>query len=292
MSKLIAQDLIEGASIQRTRDGYTATRTFQVAGLSGDAGVRMASALVADKIPQPGDKHPSVIGMTVSSVSATFQGPTLALVTVQYATEKAKDKQPNNDPAQISVGATLQSTSTTNDFKKNIIQVKFLSPAALTAWQESLGSGDDPPQPEATIQTGEVQVQIPCVVLRYTRREKMSPQKNAMAYVGKINSGTFAGQKEKTWLCTRIDGTSNDNGKTFVVDYEFQFKENTWDSEVVYIDRATNYPPDMPLGTKLSSSGPYFGTTTAQVYETVNFKELKLGDNAGDKIGGGFTGQI
>ncbi len=290
MSIELISDIVEGATATATREGVQLTRMFQVMGLEGsNSAAKTVQALYYSGVPRPGEPHPDLTDVSATNVSVDFQGPTMARVTVQYAQDKAKEKAPNSDPAQVSVGATLQTTVTTNDSEGKTVFVNFTRPSVPA------GPGGTPAEVAAVEydpQPGEVQIQVPCVVLRYTRKELGSPQKKAMEYVGTVNEFTFAGQDERKWLCTRIDGVSNDNGKSYVVDYEFQFKENTWDVTAFYIDRATNYLPELPNEYVFSETSIPFGKKTFQAYRKKDFKKLALGDNAGNTIGTGIAGSF
>lgn len=70
------------------------------------------------------------------------------------------------------------------------------------------------------------------------------------------------------WLCTSIVGRSQDNGRTYDVTYTFQYRRDTWNETVRFIDPGTGQPPsDLVSGT---------GYKDVFVYETANFNLLEL----------------
>ena len=60
------------------------------------------------------------------------------------------------------------------------------------------------------------------------RRETTAPRAKAQTYVGCTNSDAFYGGTAGQWLCSRIEGTSNDEGLSWIVDYEFIFAAATF----------------------------------------------------------------
>ena len=92
---------------------------------------------------------------------------------------------------------------------------------------------------------------------------------------------SLTGDPDRTWLCTRIDGQSQDGGVSFVVTYEFQIRRGPylseatpptyqgWDAVVVYIDPETDKPIQEPV----------WGETIklVRVYPEMDFAALNIG---------------
>ena len=126
-----------------------------------------------------------------------------------------------------------------------------------------------PSSPGRTINQGaDVELSIPQLVLTETRKESSTPANTARAFVGKVNQFACFGGAARTWLCTRIEGTTNDRGASYEVTYEFQYNEQTWDAVVVFRDPNTQRPVDSP------EEGE--GIKTVQVYSVANFAALGL----------------
>jgi hypothetical protein len=116
-----------------------------------------------------------------------------------------------------------------------------------------------------------------------TRREKIVGQalvQKKLVYEGFVNGLTWdlnpiSGLR--TWLCTGIGGRSQDNGLTYDVTYTFQYRADTWDATIRFIDPGTGQAPaDLVAGT---------GYKDVEVYPLADFNLLGLGegDNCGNK---------
>ena len=123
----------------------------------------------------------------------------------------------------------------------------------------------------------------PTTTLTASRVESVSPGQKSKTYVGKVNSGTWSldpGCLAREWLCTGIDGSSNDRGSTWNVTYSFEYKPRIvdddrltgWDARVYYIDPDTGRPPsDCNSGDNKGE-----GYKVVQIYDEINFNALGL----------------
>jgi hypothetical protein len=119
--------------------------------------------------------------------------------------------------------------------------------------------GDKPTEEEKGLrgatkeQGGTVQVLLPEPSRVYTVRQDLDPTTQASLFVGKVNNAVWFLGAARTWLCTSITGTSDNSGvlvttpTNWVNRYEFQFKSDGWDPEVVYSDVLTNEPVPDPV---------------------------------------------
>jgi hypothetical protein len=115
--------------------------------------------------------------------------------------------------------------------------------------------------------------------LRFTRRELSRPDARAQEYVGKVNSRKlFEDGDEKLWMCTRLDGTTDDNGESYNVTYEFQKAANSadgWRGFAYYTDPATGQLPEF-LGAPGQGPEAGAGITTVELYDSIDFHQLNL----------------
>ena len=254
MATSLVSDIVDGASLTLTQQGnYQVTRVMilqDVVGASADA--VLYAAVTDPLIPIRGTAHPSISGLSVDTITATPLDTGNIQVVILYKNQTAETAPPDaQSTGQISVGATVQSKTLTVDANNNTMWLYYTKPD---------GSFD------ARI-VGEVEVQLPQVALKFSRREVNSPEYNAIRFVGTVNNGFWHGQPARRWLCTRIEGTSTD-GLYYQTDYEFQLTLGGWDATLYYIDPATNeVPPDVIPGN---------GITTFQVYPSSNFGELNF----------------
>lgn len=237
-------DQIDGATTRRTLDGWEVQRVAYVSGLSGDYNQRMAQAISAEGIPQLRQVHPAIASIFVTAVDARPAGPSGAVVRISYGTPSSQ--QLPEEPAQIEVGATLSQTTTYETISGDPIEV-------------TLGEGEDAPT-----QIARVTKLIPQVTVRYSRLEEASPGDKARLYVGKINETEVFSSSVGTWMCTAIQGRSNDGGATYEVTYDFQYNADGWQPRVVYIDPSTGRP-------HVEAE-----STVAEIYESIDFTDLEI----------------
>jgi hypothetical protein len=271
-------DIVEGASFRDGENGREAVRVFTLSGITGDPPARIARALERPIIPRRMDPHPTEPGIICLDLSARALDPTIVEVTATYGVPATQSLLPENEAARgvMEVGATVSAATTQKDVNGDAIMVtgrRFVhrdDPDGAGALLQSLGivSGfrfED--------QGGDVEIQIPMPAMRVSRIEPANPWRLARTYVGRVNARRWNDGEPRTWLCTAINGTTNDFGKTFEVSYEFQFNDETWDATVVYIDPDTGQPTSEAI--ELLRRG-IPAIRTVQVYRTIDFDPLGL----------------
>ncbi len=150
---------------------------------------------------------------------------------------------PETDPL-LEVGATLTSAETNEDKNGDVIIVSH-TPTTMTTAETH---GEYPDTDDNIIVSGvTVPILIPTHTLRFSHSSSSSPEADAMAYVGMVNSAYWHGGDAKTWLCMSITGRSTDNGATYQVQYEFgwrPYSDNVqgWEARVYLIDKSTGKP--------------------------------------------------
>jgi hypothetical protein len=117
-----------------------------------------------------------------------------------------------------------------------------------------------------------VKFQRPQIGLRVTQvRETRHPELIAAAIAGKVNRVTWYGGAARTWLCTGVSITPQDEDSTppkFTIVYTFQKNPQTWDAVALYTDDETGEPPEGII------DGPQLGRYSVQVHEDVNFEAI------------------
>lgn len=240
----LIQDLIEGASITENESGFEVTRIFIVTEVSGDPASKMYQALNTAGIPIRGDFHPTVPSVQVDTRTATPLSQDQMRVEVTYRVLPSSSLPPGeNEMPTITVGATVQEQETNLDINGEVMTVSHTyteEEAAELPKRPNQVTNDDGTVTEE--QVGTINVNIPQLILKFSRREKRDPYDKAFEYVGYVNSSIFYNVNPGCYLCTRIEGTSTDGGKTYQVDYEFQFNNEGWFATVVYVDPEKNAP--------------------------------------------------
>jgi hypothetical protein len=257
MTITVHEDIANGASFSLTPNGPRATRVF-IAEIN-DAET-MLEILQDPAIPTynsvypgtgPGNYFSQYLYASEISCAPAETDPGVYVVTVNYAFESGGEELQSDDPdaCVIQVGSSLTSSKTSFDNSDAKLTVTLTGQPA---------------------QLGEVDIQVPETVIMFERKEGASPLSKSRLNSGKVNSTALGVYGARTLLCLGIDGTSTDGGTSWVVTYRFQYRPETWDATVVYIDPETDRPhPDINLGT-------LDGVIVVQVYETADFDTLDL----------------
>lgn len=265
-------DIDDGPSVEITKDGPRAVRVARVFGVRGTGAARLWFALSASSVPKYGDTHPYIEGLPVSRVHAVLEeGSTdIATVTIEYFYPTggnlhfANIEDVREAPVpQLEITSTVQPSTTEFNWVGGIKERIYLDYERTDP-----DSGTTTPLPT---QPGKVEYQLPMTVFRYMRREPADAfvGDNAREFVGKINSNTpMFGDGSRYWMCTRLDGVSDDAGQSYNTTYEFQRHPDTWDATVIYVDPETGRAVLDPIDG--------VGIKTVQIYREADFERLDL----------------
>jgi len=238
--------LLEDSGGTNSGEGIEITEAYMVEGIGGNPQDKTAIALTAPDIPQLGDPHQgsATAGLSCVNQSVSFKGPTQAKVVCTFRIPRVFAGEPPAgdtgaigavvDLGTISVGATSATRESFEDIQGDRMIVSH-----IVAKDDGLGGTTD----ELVEQVRSASIAEPQTVLRVTRLEIGSPDVIAREYVGTVNDKPIGKlDPAGVWLCTRIDGTSNDGGKTYSVTYEFQRNRLPWGFNAQFIDSDTGLP--------------------------------------------------
>lgn len=231
-----AKCILQGSSIAND----SSSLRFFVSGLTKTDSSALKEAYFADGLPYVplvgngqgpiGSPHPFITGLFASSLTIDeMAGQFNAFATVGYTPLAANQ---NTGLANISISTRVTSVMTELDADGNPIIVFFnVDNDDVNAFP------NDEQKKRAGImkggnangeQGGEVEKQIPITTLRIERKETVSPLAKSVYYVGCVNNKTFARIQKHGWLCTAIEGSSDDGGKNYNTSYEFAFIRDGW----------------------------------------------------------------
>lgn len=244
---------------ERDEEGWVfSERIARVTGVPGTGYQQHQLALRIFGLPQVGDEHPFIADLFLTRHSpSTIEDKTVE-IRLRY---ERRDEQDSPEYARIDIGTSAHQDET--DFRYddagNKIGIKVFkkdSSAPRTAEEE---------------QGGVVPILAPKSTIVYRRRELGSPGAKSKEYGGKVNSGTWSLDTTAVagnWLCTGINGSSVDGGKTYDVVYTFEYDARFWIERAFWIDPKTGKPnPD-------SAEGDGFLDCT--IYESIDFNGLNL----------------
>ena len=238
--------------------------------------------LGADKVPNLGEPHPADGTLFAVSKTVSFIDSDNARVTVTYRIPRydlgdpppgdagPRQPPPNADQGTITVGSSLSTVETNIDRKGKLLEVTHLVLLPEILDPEFVG----PPQDVLTIvtQVRSVRKQVPQSIIRVQRVESGNPTAKSRQFVGTVNSksiGKSTLDGPRFWLCTRIDGVSNDGGVLYNVTYEFQHNREKWVAVVEWIDPETG----LPVPEDKRDGGE---TATYEIYTEEDFKSLDI----------------
>lgn len=256
MADNIAYDIVDGSGGRKTRTGWILDRIATVYNI--DVSVPASKVILyavdvlnaGDLTHEPiliGSEHPDREGLYLSDFELAGIDPDAVKVRLVYK------EYPFADQVRR-VGATTSQVVTNRGYFINPdtgvpwpflsdMQVKYTFPADYEGVNKekyagkefTTGAESTKLSPESTI-----------VITRQVRIGETELSRLARDFVGKVNkSGWLLAPDDPayTWLCTGIEGISNDNGSSYVITYSFQYREDYWMQTVLYIDPNTGRPP-------------------------------------------------
>lgn len=289
----VIKELLSHAAASDSGTDTTTTRGFHVSNIPGPPEGKPIEAMKAVGIPRLGDPHPTAGFLFATDRTSRMIDVDQCEIVVQYKIPKPSEGDPSpglgggvegpvpgtqeTDGGTISVGATATPVQTYRDRNGSLMRVGSIIEKEKQVTDPNTGVKAKQTVQEATIQIRQAEYLNPLVVMRVERTESGSPEQVARRFVGTVNSaplgiGSSGLRKDdpRTWLCTRIDGTSNDGGQTYHVTYEFQYNPASYDFHAVFINPETGQPqfdPDFITGEEEQNY---------RVYDEADFNDLGI----------------
>lgn len=265
----LVADLPNDEHIEITRSGPRITRTFLVKDLRGDPDHRLNNARFVSGIPQMGDFHKAVEGAFVGRVGLDHlpSSPTQARVRVEWGFFADEEDDPffnapdDNAVPQLEVSSVLVPKTTNFD----VHGVSILLEHSIIIEDPETGTSTEKKLPP---QVAAVEYLAPEDFVIYRRREVHDPRPRSRLFKGHVNDRTVFTDGPRMWLCTQLDGVTDDRGASWNVTYAFQRNIDTWQARVIYRDPATGE------GVKDPIEG--VGIKTVELYPEANFFELNI----------------
>lgn len=265
-------------TLEETATGYFARATYLVHGLVGDGLSAYTSAIFAKGLPGQGHEFGGIPQLFVSNrrVVSIESFTSTAKVEISWGFPAVNPGGFNNPPDDFAVPQLETFTSlvtvATNKHQAGPTGVRGL--AILVNWPTPLSNQQE--GDVAPTQGASVQYMQPVSGLRFTRRERTRPDARARLFVGKLNSEPVSGDPAGMWMCTRLDGVTDDGGESYGVTYEFQRapSDDGWFGFAFYTDPATGQLPEFRF--VVGPPAPTDGITTVFLYDSEDFHALQL----------------
>ena len=246
--------LVDGCTATETPDGWEFHAVIPVTGVTGTGMQQLVNAVHAAGIPPLGARLAGWPMATLVSRTPVPLGKGQFRVALVY-----KDQGELDDPADqsIEVGTSLRSEMTNRDLDGSLIEVRY----------------------GGKKQSGEVAIDTPASTMRVHRTESANPQYKSAYYTGAVNSTAFAlahphMNTPGSWRCNLILGSSSDGGRSWEVDYEFEYDVAGWEEEVAYLDPETGRIPDGVIDGDGATQAA--AIKTVKKYEALDFNALRL----------------
>jgi hypothetical protein len=252
----VTKFLVDESSQEETADGITQTDVYLVTGVTGSESSRADNARRAGGVPRRGDRHPTVSGLFVDSVSVRPIDTSQFKIFVSYRPEGDEE---DPDTGSIEQWTILGEEETTGDADGNLLLTAYTYPS-----DDENGRGG-----KIEVQTGVVTIPRAGSGLRFTRREVNPDLTWGLRYGGKVNLYPWNGFIARAVLCLgrRIRSVAfTDEGVEFEVAYEFVIADHR--KFITFKDPEKNaIPPDLRSGT---------GYAYKNVIPAVDFSPMQL----------------
>ena len=255
---MIVSDWVNGSTIKRGKDGFSAERIFFVDDVGGNAEQKLYNAMIQSGIPQYGDPHPFLPEVQVTNITAVpHKNGQQIRINVSYSLPSVQDvaeteSEDENSPGTVSLNSSTSREVAFRDINGELLRTQYVDQIAGNI----------------SIQTkyAEADVQRPQLQVTFSRTESEIPKDRIDTYLGKVNSTAWSGYAPKTWLCSSI--TARENQNKFDVTYRFLYNKETWRLEVIHgltQEQADALPIDVETGN---------GYAVYDVYESADFNAL------------------
>lgn len=233
----VIRELLDASDLQHTDRGLTVTRSWLVTEQTGDATSRAFQA--QRSVVRYQEPHPTIDGLFALDIQARMESgsPSTVRVIAEYREPQNEDQNENSEDV-IEIGAAVVQVPTQLDVNGKPLEVQF---TFLETTKNA--DGDDQEQEVTDTQVATVDVSKAQGVLRVVRVERDNPFNLQLRYVGRINSRRWNQGAPGTWQCVRIQGRTDDGGRTYTNTYEFQYNEDGWDPVIAYISPDTGQVP-------------------------------------------------
>lgn len=282
MSAEVIEDLVRG-SLRRDVNGWAATRVFHVTlPDGGDPTSALYRATQPAQVPNYGDPHPAVPGISVSAIGVAHDelrdGKNFD-VSIEYGGD-AEGTAPgleNTGIKGIEVSTSTVSTRGFRDKDGELMIVRFEGKEIVLAGREggiwSPGSAAQTFRDVITTEPIEAEFELPTVTVTVTREKSRPSHVDSLQTAVHTNSSTWGGLGPKRWLSLGIDSNLNSSG-TFDWRYLFAVapvrpEDNTWRFYAEPILRTDSNGTALRLDATLGN-----GIELFDLYRTADFSDL------------------
>lgn len=261
--------LVEETSASITSSGAEVVEQYLVTDLGGPEPGRAWLATQQSGIPRYGDRHPTVPGVSVDSISVRPETDSPKTFRVAVTSRRPViDSSDSGDEDEIDDQdyGSLEFFYLTRD-----VETQFDADGDQITVAHTFGEDDPHGRSGLTItQGGTIQIQTWQQGIRFSRRESESPASLQGVYGSRLNRSAWNGYDPLTVMCVGIDGSTDDGGVTWQVNYSFMLDPySNWKKDVVFSDEERSGDPPPGLVRDV-------GYKTLAAYQTIDFAPLSI----------------
>lgn len=204
--------------------------------------------------PRPGDPHPRDGTLVVTSRTLTEASPGNVRISINYGIADQKSNAKPGTILDIRYESNTVEEAVSEDINGNPIKNNF---AAF----------------RATINRAVTTVEV-------DRLERGPPTPRLInEFAGHINEAQWSGYPPRTWLMFSPRSRRADDGKRFVITYQFAYRKNTWDhvveqTQLNFVTASTGQSPFSATGTTSVLKGVTIKKFNYEIYERADFNQL------------------
>jgi len=274
---LIKVDNIDDCEAEFGVNGWSVTRKFTVTGVQGASALdKLINAVNADDgvttVPAVGTPITTGSLILLRSVKPKAITPNTFELILTYAsyTLRTSTKHVDEVPFQpirtsVRISASVGQTSTSKDRNGNEIKVTYTYPAVYV--NEKLVTAA-----KEVTQVGTVSLMVPQKVITLSKRIQTGISELDElweSFGGCVNSVLWRNGAARTWMFSGMEATPNENNTEWDVQCQLQYRKDTWDETVVFIDPNTGHVPgDVEVNQDAEK--------LIQLYKEADFHEITL----------------
>lgn len=249
-------DIKPGSQISQDKNGIRAVRTALISGVTGNSDEVLNNALNDASMPNIGDAHPVITGITLQSIQIAPAGGTQYQAALNYFDDPTSAT--GQAAASVSIDASVATETTKKDINGDTLSYRIRAAKTGSFVTES--------------QIFEAEVDRPRRVLTFTYTSTAIPFADIDTYQGKVNAAPWNGYAAKKLLCSSI--SVSEKGNEYELRWVFVYNELSWQFDAAltgsnYTIPATDHLTDPSTGIDLYDLNKKF-----DVYETADFSAL------------------
>jgi len=258
-------DITDGSGGVYDKDGWRFDRIAKVTGVPGvgQAQIKNAVDSLIAAVGDIGSDHPTVSSCKLRGYTPTSVANGIVTVKLTYKDEDTEVDSVDPEDIDIRVGTSVSQVQTNKDKDGVLITVAYTYPTDYMLDIKKRG--------QTFVQGVMMSKMNPGTTLTCTRTESSSPAVRSRLYTGKVNEAGWEVDPDalaRTWMCMGIEGNRDKATGHYRVTYSFQYRDDTWDEDAIFINPDDGKPPKDLVDS--------VGQWTPELVESIDFNGMAL----------------